>query len=349
MESFEQIDAEGQKEIIGEYGGKDPKVVEKDFWICFVLGKLFEMPNAHPMAFKGGTSLSKAYNLIHRFSEDIDITLDYNKFESDLDLKCDPFAKGTSGSQRRKVSESIQEAVKKYVSNFVKPYFERVISDLPKNRSFSLKIVGNEELRFQYESVFGAGGTGYIEEAVRMEFGGRNRIVPRETIDIRPFLVELDLPHIHYPTARVEVLDPMRTFWEKVTLAHDFCNKADRTTGQALGRDRKSRHWYDLYMMLEDSYEVKAFEVDALGLLQDVVRIKNVFYRSSVSRYEDCLSGKLRLIPNEDFLEKLGKDYEKMKRSGMFEGIAPSFDAVVNRVRNFEKNFNEQNLKNRRP
>ena len=340
MQNFEQIDRDGQKEILNSYQGKDLKVVEKDFWVCFFLSKLFQMPDPHPMAFKGGTSLSKGYQLIHRFSEDIDITLDYKTFKNRIELGCDPFDSGTSRSEIRRASNKIKVEVAKYIEEKLKPYFEEVIQALPSDRSFRVETTGTEELRIYYDSVLGGSSSDYIEEAVLLEFGGRNLIEPQDEIKIKPFLSELQLEGVGFVTASVQILDPLRTFWEKATLVHDFSNKTDRTENLPK-TERMSRHWYDLYMMLSANFDSKALEEEAIDLLRDVVKIKDVFYRASDSNYQNCLNGNFRMVPSSKFLEKLEKDYKEMGEAKMFEGEPPEFQTVISSIQSFESKLNQ--------
>lgn len=107
-ESYLELPESDQKDILQAAAaelGRQAAVLEKDIWVCWTLQTLFSMPDAHPMAFKGGTSLSKVYGAIDRFSEDVDITLDYRHFEADFD----PFAEGISNTKIRKFSNRLKD------------------------------------------------------------------------------------------------------------------------------------------------------------------------------------------------------------------------------------------------
>ena len=130
------------------------------------------------------------------------------------------------------------------------------------------------------------------------------------------------------------VLVPSRTFWEKTTLIHVACNRSD----PKLDADRQSRHWYDLALLA--NHDIGKAAIQNRGLLEDVVRHKNVFFRASYANYGACLSGGLRLIPKPSLLEALKSDYAKMIAAGMFDGEPPGFDPILNRLGKLEKEIN---------
>ena len=126
VQPFFSLSQTEQREIIltsATQLSMEPHVVEKDLWVCWVLNRLFALPNHLPMAFKGGTSLSKAYHVIHRFSEDVDVTIDYTAFDNTLK---DPFAGGVSKSAQKKLSDALRTQLAHYVHDKVKPYFKNI-------------------------------------------------------------------------------------------------------------------------------------------------------------------------------------------------------------------------------
>jgi predicted nucleotidyltransferase component of viral defense system len=121
-ESFLQLQAKEQSEIyraLSPQLSRSPAVLEKDVWVCWVLQTLFTMPGRLPMAFKGGTSLSKVFGAINRFSEDVDVTLDYRG----LDTSFDPFTEGASKTQLKKFSEGLKSFVRDRAHCVVAPHF----------------------------------------------------------------------------------------------------------------------------------------------------------------------------------------------------------------------------------
>jgi hypothetical protein len=130
----------------------------------------------------------------------------------------------------------------------------------------------------------------------------------------------------------------MRTFWEKATLIHVECQRPELR----LGSDRLSRHWYDLARLAD--HEIGRKALTDIVLLRDVLHIKETFYRSSISRYDLCLSGQLRLVPQAGLLEALRQDYQAMQNAQMFYGAVLSFAEVVERLTVLEQEINRVTL-----
>lgn len=304
-------------------------VLEKDVWVCWTLARLFEMPGHPPMAFKGGTSLSKAFNAIRRFSEDVDVTLDYRGFG----LGFDPFGEKNSKTQIERFGKDLNARVGQYVGDAVKPHFQRILNDqfVGKNCKIEIDDKG-QTLRLYYPSILDE-TPGYVGNSVLIEFGGRNIIDPNEPHTIQPYLAQV-VPGVNFPVADVIVLSPARTFWEKATLIHVECNRKKPRAKD----ERMSRHWHDL-AMLADHDVGRAALVDR-ALLADVVKHKKVFFHSSYANYDACLSGGLRLVPSEPLLGELRADFKKMCDAGMFYGAPPSFDEIIDRLRRLETSIN---------
>ncbi len=309
--------------------GRVPEVLEKDIWVCWTLQQLFSMPSRLPMAFKGGTSLSKVFRVIERFSEDIDITLDYRGLAADAD----PFAVGVSGRQLRKLSDELKEFVKAHVSEMVQPWIAARLGEQFPSGSHALELSEDgEQLRLSYPRALTERGE-YLRDSVLLEFGGRNIIEPNEVHIVSPDIA-LGLDGLVFPEATVSVLSPARTFWEKATLMHVECHR-DSLRQNA---ERLSRHWYDLAMLARHPIGVQA--VTERELLADVVKHKQVFYSAAYARYEDCLVGRLRLVPDEKTLLALTDDYRRMLDAGMFIGQPPSFADIVAELRALELAIN---------
>jgi len=326
-EAFLQLSPEEQADILQTRAtklGRRAEHLEKDIWICWVLQGLFGMPGRLPMAFKGGTSLSKVYGAIRRFSEDVDVTVDYKS----LDQSIDPFDPKGSRTAREKYTELLGIKLADLTNNVIRPHFENLLSQFPEKPTGPLKISEDgEKLFIPYPSRFGK------DESVLLEFGGRNVIVPNEDRHLRPYIAA-ELPDLQFPEATVRVLSPSRTFWEKATLIHVACNRS----GPKLDADRQSRHWHDLAVLAD--HKIGKTSITDRQLLEDVVKHKNIFFRASYTNYEACLSGSFRLIPGMALLETLRIDYEKMIADGMFEGDPPSFDSIVARLEKLEKQIN---------
>jgi hypothetical protein len=294
-----------------------------------VLQTLFTMPDQLPMAFKGGTSLSKVFGAIARFSEDVDITLDYRG----LDGSFDPFAEGVSRNRLKKFSEDLKSFVRDHAHGVVAPHFQRMLADEFDADAFQLEVSDDgEQMRMHYPSVLEVPGD-YVGNSVLIEFGGRNITEPNDEHQVRPDIAE-HVAELDFPRSTVSVLSPARTFWEKATLMHVECQRDEFRTGA----ERLSRHWYDLAMLADLAHGQAA--VADRALLADVIKHKKVFYNASFANYDACLTGKLRLIPEDAALATLRDDFQRMIGAGMFIGEPPVFDAIVDRLRVLETAIN---------
>lgn len=332
-ETFLQLKPQERSEIYRALApplGRAPVVLEKDVWVCWVLQALFTRAGRLPMAFKGGTSLSKVYRAIDRFSEDVDITLDYRG----LDNTVDPFAAGLSKTKLKQFSEGLKSFVRDHVHHVLVPFLEtRLRADCGSGGARIEASDDGECVRVHYPSALGNAAGGYISDNVLIEFGGRNITEPNESHFIQPDIAA-QLPDLAFPGARVSVLSPARTFWEKATLMHVACQRGEFGT-QA---ERLSRHWYDLARLAALPHGNTALA--DRHLLADVVRHKKVFYSTGYARYDDCLVGQLRLIPDGAALVALQADFQHMVDAGMFIGEPPSFGAIVDRLRALETQIN---------
>jgi hypothetical protein len=288
------------------------------------------MPERLPMAFKGGTSLSKVFGVIHRFSEDVDITLDYRG----LDTSFDPFTEGASKSQLKKFSEGLKLFVQTHVQSLVVPHFKNSLIAEFGNVGYRIEAsTDGELLRVHYPTVLEVPGD-YMANSVLIEFGGRNITEPNEDHEVSPDIAPL-IPELVFPRSRISVLSPERTFWEKATLMHVESQRGlFRPNAQRL-----SRHWYDLAMLADSPSGLAAME--NRNLLSDVVKHKKVFYNTSYANYDACLVGELRLLPDDPVLAALASDFKQMIDAGMFIGEPPAFDQIITRLRALEAAMNK--------
>lgn len=209
-EPYLALSREDQADILNALApklGRTPEVLEKDVWVCRVLAQLFTMPERGELVFKGGTSLSKAYRAIERFSEDVDVTLDYRGHETAFD----PFSEGTSKSRQKGFSEELKARVATFVAGVVAPRLRDALQAVVGAEGSVEADADGETLRLYYPRAI-AGAGGYQLDHVLIEFGGRNVTDPSEEVLITPDIAE-HLPELAFPTATVRVLSPRRTFW----------------------------------------------------------------------------------------------------------------------------------------
>jgi hypothetical protein len=308
--------------------GRPAAVLEKDKWVCWVLSKLFSLPISHRLAFKGGTSLSKVYGLIHRFSEDIDVTVDYR----DFGVLGANLHHSRSRSQIAKRNQQLHDHLSKFVTEQIIPAFQEHIKHELPHHTATIETAGTDRVHLRYESVVSAKGS-FIPDQVLLELGSRNPAEPIET-----HRVTSDIAHrlngLSLPEADVHVLSPARTFWEKATLIHAACHK--ETILQR--RERLSRHWYDLVQIADSRYG--ASSINNLALFREVAQHKDAFYPEREFAYSSCVVGDIVLVPKDNALRLLSRDYEAMVNAGMFTVAPPTFEEIAGRLRRLQDEIN---------
>ena len=320
-EPFLSLPAAEQRDILetaAVRSGRPAVILKKDVRICWALRVLFDLPDALPMAFKGGTSLSRVFGIVDRFSEDVDISLDYRALAESFD----PFAPGISRSAVRRFGDRLRARVADYTRTVVGPALEAAAGQLPAPGRHAVRVDGDgERVHVAYPSAV-ENPVGYLASEVLLEFGGRNVIDPNERHEIVPDLAALT-DGLDWPAATVTVLSLARTFWEKATLIHVECHRGRLASGP----ERLSRHWFDLACLAR--HEAGRTALADRALLRDVVCHKTVFFNAGYANYDHCLDGRFRLVPGENGLAGLRTDYDAMRRAGMVRPDAPAFEALI--------------------
>ena len=306
-------------------------IIEKDFWVCWSLKQLFTLPSfGDHMIFKGGTSLSKAYDVIHRFSEDVDLSLDRTRlgFEGDRD----PENPDLSGGKRKSLLQELQEAAEREVSGPLLAESQAAF-DAGLDQGFSLTIDPGDAqtLLFAYPSLPDR-SDGYIKPVVRFEFGARGVHLPAEVREISPYVHQAFPDLLRSGEVDVKVLGVERTFWEKATILHMLFHQ---DSAKPLA-DRMSRHYYDMAQLI--GHEAKARALTSLDLLEQVAHHKSVFFKAAWANYEDAKPGSLKLMPNPVLVAALRRDYSGMRE--MIIGDAPRFDDILGSIEAFEAEIN---------
>jgi len=304
-------------------------IIEKDFWVCWVLDYLFRSsPWKDKMAFKGGTSLSKAYHAIERFSEDIDLILDWRLLGYSVD---EPWQERSATKQNEFNIEVNQQCAAFLAHEFV-PALSESLKELA---AAEIGVEAKEQdVLIQYPHSFSLSA---ILPQIKLEIGPLAAWIPNEEKGIRPYAAE-KFPYLFSQSSTaVSTVAAERTFWEKVTILHQ---EAHRSPTSRLP-PRYSRHYYDLYRLSRSSIRDKALA--KLDLLQDVVDFKMKFYRSAWAKYEEARPGSLRLSPPAERVADLRKDYQSMQP--MLFGTIPGFEDILAELAALEKTVNNNNLK----
>jgi len=311
--------------------GRPIHLLEKDAWVVWSLEILFGTSFAEHLVFKGGTSLSKAYGVIRRFSEDVDITYDIRALAPDLAGAVDEPLPATR-SQEKRWTKEIRERLPVWIADQILPTMERALRD--QNLSARATAKG-EKVFIEYEPV--TRGTGYAAPTVQLEFGARSTGEPSETRTIGCD-AHAQLPSLAFPTATVRAMRPERTFWEKATAIHVFCAQ-----GEFRGADRFARHWHDISRLDDAGYVDRALADRRLA--RAVAEHKSAFFREKDREgvdvdYMAAVSRRLDLVPQGGALEKLAEDYERMLQDGLLLDDAEPFSNLLDRCRAIQAKAN---------
>lgn len=300
--------------------------VEKDFWVCWALAALFEnRPKAAPrLLFKGGTSLSKAFGLIQRFSEDIDITI----FREDIDAPISiEELEALSGKKRRAKLEEIQAACQLYLREELCPELADLLADSVQSPTDAKVEMDNRDpdgqtILVHYQSVFSADP--YVRPVVRLECGAKSALDPHDLFSIKPYVSD-ELSGFNLKLDAVTTIYPERTFWDKIVIAHGLRGWFDQRAELRQEGQRISRHYYDLHTILSTPTGTHALANRALG--RECVRHASMFFGRPDLNLKAAAAGRFAIVPYEAMLDGLRRDYNAM--SGMIFGPVPSFDAVM--------------------
>ena len=303
-------------------------LIEKDYWVVWTLEILFTSKFKEDLIFKGGTSLSKVYHIIERFSEDIDVSINRNF------LGKNPDNMESNNKKREAVTE-----LKNLCSNFVQKDFltslkESIGIKLNGLDGWSLTVDAQDPdlqtLLFHYPKAIIADGN-YNQQSVKIEMGARSDHYPKNQNTIQSYVKEVFPDKVTENPVIVQVLSAERTFWEKATILHQYAHLPD---GKLV--EKISRHYYDFYCLLKSEIKEKASkDYDLLG---KVVTHKKIYFSSGWANYDAAKKGTLKLIPSESIQKALKEDYAKMKQ--MIFGKAPDFQTILEAIKEFEDEFN---------
>ena len=322
--------------------GASAQNIEKDFWVCWTLNALFNQlrPGGPRLLFKGGTSLSKAFGLISRFSEDIDITV----FPEDLGETASVETLETlSGKKRKAKLDAIKSACQDYIGGaFLKQLsahfrdtLEQARIGQPPKIELDLDDASKQSLLLWYPSVLTA-TDGYIRPAVKIESGAKSALDPNSSVTIHPYVAD-DVPALDLSVSNILTVDAERTFWDKIVILHGLRNWFDRRGALRGGGQRVSRHYYDVYQLLASGTGKAALADPELG--RDCVRLARMFFNSPDLGLATASPRSFALTPTALMIADLRRDYTAM--SGMIFGGVPTFDAVLESIQTLQKQLNE--------
>ena len=326
--------ADRQRELLGQASsrsGLPAGAIEKDWWVTLALNAIFKTPWAGQLVFKGGTSLSKSWGLIDRFSEDIDLVLDRKVLGYGDDL-----------------SKNRIKALRRDSCAFISGEFRDVLEKqflkmgIPRE-SFTLTVKKTTEhdrdpqvLVLNYASVLDKDP--YLREAVLIEIGARSLREPAEQREIGSLISQaLKNNDIAGEPFNILTVTPPRTFLEKIFLLHEEFSKSD----EKVKSERMSRHLYDIERIMRTAYAEQA--LSDKDLYQGIIAHREKFTAIRGLDYSGHQPASIKFLPPEALLKEWEADYRAMRES-MFYGESLSFADLIGRLRSLQKRINDLQL-----
>lgn len=303
--------------------------VEKDLWVMIALQAIFSTELAAHLVFKGGTSLSKAWGIIERFSEDIDLAIDRSFFDFKGDLN-------------RTQVKNLRKASCKYVGEKFHILLKKALLDNGVSE-FELSVTEFEEsdtdplaLELRYKSLVEK--QEYLQPRVLIEISSRSLIEPYENRKLSSVISEI------YPGQRfidkpiiVPTVTPTRTLIEKMFLLHEEFQKPKN---RKVNSHRMTRHLYDISRLMDTDFLEKAIENKEL--YDTIIDHRSKLTKVSWVDYNTHKYQTLNFIPPAEIIDEYKMDYLAMKES-MFYGKTESFDNLIKKLKNLNDRIN--NLK----
>lgn len=328
---FHKLSEEEKRTIFataGEREGLPAYAIEKDWWVVQTLRTVFQMEVGKHLLFKGGTSLSKAWGLINRFSEDIDLALnrEFLNFDSGLISK---------SQVKRLRTKSFEYITESFYQNLQKAFTEQGFENL----AFTYENLGDGDqdpvsILVQYPALIDH--PEYIQSRVKVEIGSRSLKDPYSHRSFRSIIGNLfsDKPFAD-DDITIPCINPERTYLEKLFLLHEEFQKPE----DRIRVNRLSRHLYDIFQIAHSAYKDKAHNPD---LITEIIAHRERFNGMKGVDYSSHFPPNLDSIPPDEYIDAWKADYKRMQDE-MIPGDSPSFDEIIAKVKENLSEFN--NLK----
>jgi len=310
-----------------------PEAIEKDIWVTAVLRSLFALPYSEHISFKGGTSLSKCWNVIERFSEDVDIAINREYF-------------GFFGETFtiKQISKNLRKACCKFCRNTLQfDLTKQMIADGIDENMFSVSMnitdvttIDPEKIFIEYKSLFADKqlDSSYIKPIVVLEINGRSMKEPLESVEIKSFIDETFAGKSFADKAfAVSVVAPERTFLEKICLLHEEFSKQD----ERIRVNRMSRHLYDIARMLDTQIAEKA--LNNTDLYKSIIAHRRMFIAMKNFDYDTLNPATINIIPPEFVIAEWEEDYNKMQT--MIYGEYIPFNKLIDKIKQLNEKINQ--------
>jgi hypothetical protein len=345
--AFAEVLAAGSDAVLSAFDttalrlGTASQNIEKDFWVCWTLDALFNgLKEGGPrLLFKGGTSLSKGFGLINRFSEDIDVTVFRNDIGEPATIE---ELNALSGKKRQTRLDAIKYACQAYING-------PLLAELTQILQERLRVAGLDvgAGRVEADDADPDGQTlliwypaatprsDYTRAAIKIESGAKSALDPNSEVPIKPYVGD-DLPALDLTVPAVRTVDPKRTFWDKVVILHGLRRWFDTRGELRGGGQRVSRHYYDLHQLAATPVGAAAIADAALGA--DCVGHARMFFNRPDFDLANAVPGSFALVAHDGMIDRLRADYRAMR--GMIFGAPPPFEAVLDSVSSLESLLN---------
>ncbi len=309
-------------------GIDDPKAIEKDIWVTGILQAVYSLSYADKLVFKGGSSLSKVWNLISRFSEDIDLAIDRSVF-------------GLEGDLTKKQLKKLRKESSLFVKKVFAVDLQRIINE--KGLADYCAITPDPDgegdstypeprkVHIAYESVFGNNDPDYLQSEVLLEIGARSLFEPTTKSKVKSLVSENSTVDTSFANVDIISAVPEKTFLEKAFLLHELF-----TTSGCRHANRKSRHLYDLMKMMNEPFAQKAVSDDELW--NTIHHHREVFTSIKDVDYTPDIRKRIVLLPPEEVLKIWQDDYKAMQES-MIYGEHYSFEQLISKMKELQTRF----------
>ena len=320
---YTDLSADEQREVIQRVQAENRlqlQIIEKDWWVTAVLRALFSLPYSEHISFKGGTNLSKCWNLIERFSEDADIAIDreYLGFGGTL--------------SKTQISDKLRRAACSFVRETLQyDLAEKLIENGVSADKFKVNVnitpvttTDPEIIEVEYQSAFNT--LPYIRSKVIIEVSGRSMNEPVVSVGVSSFIDDVftNAPFAE-PKFDVRAVVPERTFLEKVFLLHEEFSKPSGM----IRTERMSRHLYDIAQMMDTPIVERALLDE--NLYKTVIDHRRMFIGLKGFDYSTLLPQTLSIVPQGEIREQWKEDYKVMQET-MIYGDSPSFDELIIKI-----------------
>lgn len=305
--------------------------IEKDFWVTEILNILFSLPYADKMVFKGGTSLSKVWGVIQRFSEDIDIAIDRSMF-------------GIVGDVTKKQLKKLRKASSVFVRDTLTHDLTLAVEQAGLSKFVTITADPDGEgdttypeprqIHIIYKSVLPSSGVNpYLRDEVLLEVGARSLFEPTTKAKVESFVTGV-FPHLTSNDSEIQIVAAVaeKTFLEKAFLLHELFS-----TDGSRNANRKSRHLYDLCKMYEAGIADKAIPDNELW--ETIRHHREVFTSIRDVDYTPDIRKRITLTPSESVIEEWKNDYDTMVTNMIYGDNVPSFEDILCVVAKIENMF----------